>query len=154
MCAIKITDFADMKTDHADSTKYFPHKELSYKLIGLFYDVRNEYGTAQKESIYQNALAESLDQANIQYKREVGISILSTITQKKLGNYRIDFVIEDKVIVETKAVIFLPIKMERQIFSYIVHTPYEIGFLVNFTSPKFYFKRFILSNTKKNLRNL
>ncbi|MGB9883646.1 MAG: GxxExxY protein, partial [Microgenomates group bacterium] len=88
--------------------KYFPYKELSYKLVGIFYKIRNQYGNAQKEKVYQNALAEELEKLKIPYKKEVEIPIKSPETGKKLGNYRIDFVVDEKIVVEIKALNFTP----------------------------------------------
>lgn len=129
--------------------KYFPHKELSYKIIGLLYKVRSAYGNSQKEIIYQNALVEELEEAKISYKREVDIPIISLKTKKRLGNYRADFLIDDKIILEIKAVKFTFNKLEQQVFSYLKSTPYEVGYLVNFGSSQFYFKRYILTNNRK-----
>ena len=129
--------------------KYFPHKELSYKIIGLFYKVRSVYGNSQKEIIYQNALIEELEEAKIPYKREVDIPIISARTKRRLGNYRADFLIDNKIILEIKAIKFTFNKLEQQVFSYLKSTPYEIAYLVNFGSPQFYFKRYILTNDHK-----
>ncbi len=81
----------------------------------------------------------------------MSISILSLETGKKLGNYRIDFIIEDKVIVEVKAIKFTPVKISQQIFSYLKSTSYEIGYLVNFGASQLYFKRYILTNNRKHV---
>ncbi len=129
--------------------KLFPHKALTYKMLGLIFTIRKEYGSAQKELVYQNALAELLDKEGINYKREVDIPIYSQETGKRLGNYRIDFVIENKIIVELKAMKFTPIKITQQVFSYLRNTPYEIGYLVNFGSSKLFYKRYILTNDRK-----
>jgi len=130
--------------------KYFPHKDLTYKIIGIFYKIHNDYGCGQKEIIYQNALAEELEEAKIPYRREVDIPIISSKTKKRLGNYRVDFLIDTKIILEIKAIKFTFNKLEQQIFSYLKSTPYEIGYLVNFGSPKLYLKRYILTNDRKS----
>ncbi|PIV38244.1 hypothetical protein COS31_00450, partial [Candidatus Roizmanbacteria bacterium CG02_land_8_20_14_3_00_36_15] len=129
--------------------KFFPHKDLSYKIIGFLYKVRSAYGNSQKEIIYQNALVEELEEAKIPYKREVDIPIISSKTKKRLGNYRADFLIDNKIIVEIKAIKFTFNKLEQQVFSYLKSTPYEIAYLVNFGSPKLYLKRYILTNDRK-----
>ena len=125
--------------------QYFPHKELSYKIVGTFFTISNAYGNIHKELVYQNAFAEELIDLKIQFKREFEISILSIKTNKKLGFYRADFVVDNKVVVEIKALKFIPTKLEQQIFKYLKSTNYEIGYLVNFGSSNLYFKRYILS---------
>lgn len=127
------------------------HGELCYQIVGCVYDVRNKYGSGQKESVYQNAFSEALSQMNIPFKPEVPISIISVDSGKKLGNYRLDFVIDEKVIVETKAMKFTPVKIEQQLYSYLRSTPYEVGYLVNFGATRLYIKRVILTNDRKKL---
>ena len=130
-------------------SKFFLHKNLSYKIIGTIYQVRNIYGSGQKELVYQNALAEELQQLNLPFKREVSITIKSPKTNKTLGNYRLDFLIDEKIILEIKAIKFTPRKIEQQLYSYLRSTPYELGFLVNFGSTNLYLKRIILTNDRK-----
>lgn len=132
-----------MTTDKADT---FLYKDLSYKVVGAIYNVRNSYGSGQKEIVYQNALSEELDSLGIFYRREVPISIKSVKTNKTLGNYKLDFVIDEKIVIETKAIKFTPVKIEQQLYSYLRSTPYLIGYLVNFGSTNLYFKRVILTN--------
>lgn len=127
------------------------HKELCYRIVGCIYDVRKKYGNGQKESVYQNALSEALSKISIPFKPEVPISIISVDSGKKLGNYRLDFVIDEKVIMETKAMKFTPVKIEQQLYSYLRSTQYEVGYLVNFGSTRLYIKRVILTNDRKHL---
>lgn len=125
------------------------HKDLSYKVIGCVYDVRNTYGSGQKELVYQNALAEALEEKRIPFLREVNTVIRSHKTGKPLGNYRLDFLIDRKIIVEVKAMKFTPLQMERQLYSYLSSTRYEIGYLVNFGSSRLFIRRVILTNNRK-----
>lgn len=105
---------------------------MCYRIVGCIYTVRNLYGAGQKELVYQNALAEALQQAAIPF------------------HYRIDFVADEKVIIEVKAVTFTPAKMEQQLYGYLRSTPYEVGYLVNLASSKLYLKRVILTNDRKH----
>lgn len=129
--------------------RHFLYKDLSYKIIGAIYAVRNTYGSGQKELVYQNAFAEELEKQNIPFKREVSIKILSPTSGKSMGNYKLDFVVDDKIIVEVKAMKFTPAKIEQQLYSYLKSTQYEVGFLVNFGSTRLYLKRVILTNNRK-----
>lgn len=72
---------------------YFPFKELSYKIIGIFFQIKNSYGSVHKELIYQNAFEEELNYLNIPYRREVNISVSSVKTKKRLGflGYLVNF---------------------------------------------------------------
>lgn len=136
---------------NANRTDKLLYKELSYKVIGAVYDVRNTYGSGQKELVYQNALAEELEKRKIPFKREVNIKITSPNSGKTMGTYKLDFVIENKIIVEIKAMKFTPSKIEQQLYSYLRSAKFEIGFLVNFGSSKLYLKRIILTENCKHL---
>ncbi len=119
--------------------------------MGCIYDVRNTYGSGHKEKVYQNALAEKLTLCGVPFEQEVGISIESEDTGKTLGNYRLDFLIDKKIIVELKAVKYVPEKIENQLYSYLRSSPYELGYFVNFGSTNLYLKRIILTNDRKKL---
>lgn len=125
------------------------YPDLSYKLVGCIYKVRNTYGNGQKEKVYQNALAEELDEEDITYQKEAVIQVRSPKSGKVMGTYRVDYIIGDKILVELKAIKFTPTKIEQQIYSYLKSTPYELGFLVNFGATRLYLKRVIFTNDRK-----
>lgn len=110
------------------------YEELSYKLRGCFFNVYNKLGFGHKEEVYQRALMEEFKINNIIFEREKILSI--KYNNKQIGNYRPDFVIEDKIILEIKAVEFIPKVFENQLVRYLQATDYQLGFLINFGSPK------------------
>jgi len=124
------------------------HQDLSYLIRGIIFEIRNNYGPGQKEIIYQNLFKELLKQKNIKYEKEKSISIFSP-DNKKVGVYRPDFVVEDKIIIEIKASRFTAKVDEKQIYYYLRNSKYEVGFLVNFSTPKLYIKRIIYTNDRK-----
>ena len=136
--------------ENRKNTKYFPHAQLTYNILSSVFEVRNIYGSGQKELVYQNALAEALDKRNIKYQREVSIKIISLESSKTLGSYKLDFLIDKKVILEVKSLKFTPSKIEQQLYSYLKSTEYEVGFLVNFGSTNLFYKRVILTNDRKH----
>jgi GxxExxY protein len=121
------------------------HGDLTEKIIGLCYEIQSIYGCGQKESVYQKALEEKLMSAKISFEKEVTININSEESGKKLGVYRLDFIVDKKVVVETKALKFTPIKLEQQLFSYLKNSDYEVGLMINFGSHKLYIRRIILT---------
>lgn len=129
----------------------FLHKEICYQILGAIFAARTLYGAHQKEIVYQNALEEELIERNLRYQREVGILILSPKTGKKMGSHRLDFVVDSKIIIEIKALTYVPEKLENQLYAYLRSTPFEVGYLVNFASSKLYYKRIILTNDRKIL---
>lgn len=77
------------------------YKELTYRVIGLLYEVHNELGPVHKENVYREAVAIELKSQKIHFEKEKVIDV--NYKGEKIGVYRPDFVIEDKVILELKA---------------------------------------------------
>jgi GxxExxY protein len=125
------------------------HKDLSYKIQGVLMKVRNQYGPGLKEIIYCNAIEEFFILENIKFLREKSIKVNSKLSGKILGYYRPDFIIDDKIILEIKAVDLIPKNFIDQIYSYLKASNYELGIFVNFRSPKLHIKRILLTNDKK-----
>lgn len=141
-----ITNLIQMVTNNI---KPFLYKDLSYKIQGAIFDVRNNYGPSHKEGIYCNALAEEFSQIGISFEREKVIQIRSPKTNKVLGIYKPDFVIEKVILMEVKALSTTPKLAEDQLFYYLKNTNYELGYLVNFGSEKLDIRRRILTNDRK-----
>jgi len=119
------------------------YQDLSYQLRGCFFAVYNTLGFGHKEEVYQRALAEELGHRGIAFEREKSLAI--GYHGKKIGEYRPDFVIEEKVVIEVKAVEFLPVAHEQQLVRYLKATNYQLGFLVNFGSKKLLIEKKIWS---------
>ena len=110
--------------------KNFLFKQLSYKLIGCFYDVYNELGPAYKEQIYQGALRIAFKEKGIEYKSKPKLKI--HFRGKEIGIYEPDFIIDDKIVVEIKSLLNLPKVFEKQLYYYLRGTKYNVGYLINF----------------------
>jgi GxxExxY protein len=66
-----------------------------------------------------------------------------------VGSYQPDFIVEDKIIIELKALEQMPRKMIDQLYSYLRNSEYELGFLINFSSGGVDIKRVIYTNDRK-----
>lgn len=108
----------------------FIYKDLSYDVRGCFFDVHSELGAGHKESVYCNALEKEFKKNNLDFESEKQLDVF--YDGEKVGSYRPDFVVEDKVIVEVKAVEKIVERFERQLSDYLKGTGYKLGFLVNF----------------------
>ena len=117
------------------------YTDLTYNVRGCIFKVYNQLGFGHKEDVYQKALQLELVSNNIAFSSETSLSV--KYKQKAVGIYRPDFLIEDKLIVELKAVEFMPQQYETQLLHYLKTTGYSLGLLVNFGSPKLYIKRFV-----------
>jgi GxxExxY protein len=127
----------------------FLYKELGYKLRGCFFEIRNQYGPGQKESIYVNLICEWLGENKIPFEKEKAIKIYSSKTSKLVGLYRPDIIIDTKIPIEIKSTGFISPRDEKQLYFYLRNSEYEVGYLVNFSTPKIYIKRVIYTNDRK-----
>jgi GxxExxY protein len=125
------------------------HKELSYQIVGCFYEIRNGYGPGQKEIVYCNLLAEKLTCKGISFEREKRVKIYSNETGKTVGVYQPDFIAEDVISIELKSSRYASVQDEKQLYYYLRNSKYELGYLVNFSTPKIYIKRIVYSNSRK-----
>ena len=125
------------------------YKELSYEIRGAAIEVKKNYGPGHKEVLYQRAFAEELNLRGVNYEREKPIKIYSPKTKKVIGSYQPDFIVEDKIIIELKALEQMPRKMVDQLYSYLRNSEYELGFLINFGLGGADIKRVIYTNDRK-----
>lgn len=117
------------------------YADLTYKIRGAIFNVYNNLGFGHKEQVYQKALAKEFDGLGIPYKREKSLKV--NYKGEIVGNYKPDFVVDEKVILELKAVEFVPKTFETQLINYLKATNYNVGLLVNFGSPKLVIRRLI-----------
>lgn len=115
------------------------YKDLTYKIIGILFDVHNELGPVHKENIYHKAVAIELENNNIKFDEEKTLPV--KYKGKTVGAYKPDFIIEDKVILEIKAVPSLTKEAFNQIYFYIKGTKYKLVLLANFGTKKLTVKR-------------
>jgi GxxExxY protein len=125
------------------------YEGLSYQIRGAAIEIRKQFGCGHKEVLYQRAFAEELDLRKIKYEREKPIKICSPKTLKVIGSYQPDFIVEEKIIIELKALEQMPKKMIDQLYSYLQNSTYELGFFINFKSDGVSIKRIIYTNDMK-----
>lgn len=126
-------------------------KELSYQIQGAAIEVRKDYSSGHKESIYQNGFAEELTSRKISFEKEKKIAIFSPKTDRKIGIYQPDFVVDGKIVVEMKAIEVLARRLVEQLFDYLKNSQYELGYFINFGGPKLFLRRIIYTNDRKSL---
>lgn len=114
-------------------------EELTYKVIGLGYAIHKELGPAHKELVYQHALSKLLEDEKIPFAKEVQLPVL--FLGKKVGTYIPDFIVDQKVIIEVKAMQFLPEAAGTQLNYYLKTTGYRVGLILNFGARRLQMKR-------------
>ena len=115
------------------------YKSLSYKIVGCFYEIYNQLGPGFKESVYRKALSIEFDIQKIHYEEEK--RLLIKYKDRNVGTYIPDFIIENKIIIELKAVDILPKLYELQLYYYLKGTDFRLGYLVNFGGKKIDIRR-------------
>lgn len=115
------------------------YQELTHNIIGSAMEVHKTLGNGFQEVIYQRALAIEMADRNIEYSREHAMSIL--YKGQDIGTRRVDFFVEDKIMVEIKAIINLEDVHLAQAMNYVEAYDLEIGLLINFGAKSLQFKR-------------
>ncbi len=132
-----------MNTDFQDTIK---HKELTEKIIRIFYRVYNTLGYGFLEKIYENAIMIEFRREDIPAVAQSSIKVL--YKNELVGEYYADILVDDKVIVEIKATRTLVLEHEAQLLNYLKATDIEVGLLLNF-GPKPQIKRKVFDNNRK-----
>ncbi len=116
------------------------YKDLTDRILKAAYMVHNELGCGFLEKVYQEALAIQMTEMNIPFEREKHLKVF--YHGKCLQcDYIADFVVDDKVILELKAVTEMDNVFKAQTINYLKITGYKVGFLMNFGQEEFQFKR-------------
>ena len=108
--------------------------ELSGKVIGLCIEIHRELGPGLLESAYEECLAYELAQAGLRFERQRPLPVRYKEVQLDCG-YRLDFVVENALIVELKAVTELHPIHEAQVLTYLKLDKKSLGLLINFNVP-------------------
>ena len=107
---------------------------LTEEIIGAAIEVHRALGPGLLESAYEECLAHELSLASISFARQVALPVTYKAVQLDCG-YRLDFVVEDTVVVELKAVDGLQAIHEAQLLTYLKLGGWPIGLLINFNVP-------------------
>lgn len=105
--------------------------EISYLIRGAIFDVYNKLGPGLLESVYVNALYYELTKKQLNVKREVPIPVFYEEIKMEVG-FRLDLLIEEKVLIEVKSVENLAEVNHKQVITYLKLTGLKLGILVNF----------------------
>ena len=120
------------------------YKDITEKIIGASVEIHKFLGNGFQEVIYQRALEWEFKQAGLDFDREIEQDIFYKQLVKPIGTRRADFVVENKVLVELKAVIQLEDVHLAQTLNYLKAYRLEVGLLINFGSKSMTFKRLVL----------
>jgi GxxExxY protein len=122
----------------------YKHSELTSKIIGCAMIVHKTLGNGFQEVIYQRALEIEMRLANLNFNREFEMQII--YREEQIGTRRVDFLVENTISVELKAITKLEEVHFAQAINYLEAYNLEIGLLINFGETSLNFKR--LTNKK------
>ena len=115
------------------------HEEITRKIIGCAMAVHSALGNGFQEVIYQRALAIELEDAGLSFTREQEMEIF--YKKRNIGTRRVDFFVEQKIMVELKALAKLEDVHLAQAMNYLEAYNMKIGLLINFGAKSLEFKR-------------
>lgn len=131
-----------MNTDYQD----FKYRELTERIINVFYKVYNKLGYGFLEKIYENAMMLELKKEGITSASQSPIRVL--YEGEIIGEYYADILVDNKVIIEIKASRRLVNENEAHLLNYLKSTDIEVGLLLNFGA-KPEVKRKVFDNSMK-----
>ena len=125
-------------------------ERLTHSVIGAFFDVYNTLGFGFLEHIYVMALERELIARKHRVAREVAVRV--RYKGHDLAEQRLDMIVDEKLVVETKSTHELHKSANRQVYNYLRSTNLEVGLLLHF-GPEARFYRLIHRNKKPNPSN-
>lgn len=116
------------------------HEELTYKIIGAGQEVFRELGPGYLESVYEDALCYELKALKMDYQRQLELDVhyKDAVFERR---FRADLLVENKVLVENKAIKKITRQDEAQLINYLKTTRLKVGLLFNFGGDTFEFVR-------------
>lgn len=107
--------------------------ELSFKIIGIALELHKNIGTGLLESSYENALAYDLRENGLLVQQQVPMPFIYKEVKMDIG-YRLDLLVENKIIIEVKSVEILAPVHYTQLLTYLKLSDLKLGLLINFNS--------------------
>lgn len=137
-----------MNIDRQDiQDEVLKHGRITETIIGCAFEVINELGAGFLESVYEKALLLALRQKGVHVVPQQPVSV--HFRDECVGEFFADLLVENKVIVELKAVKALAPEHQAQVINYLNATGIEVGLLINFGNPKLEYKRLTRSKDFK-----
>lgn len=124
------------------------YPELSYKIVGVCFKVHSELGNKYQEKHYQRAVELELAENKIKFDKELKIDL--KYKGQKIGRYFLDFLVEDKIVLELKVQKDLFLRDIKQVLGYLKSNDLKLGILVNFGKENLTFKRIINNEIREN----
>jgi GxxExxY protein len=127
------------------------YNEITQRIIGCAMNVHSKMKNGYVESVYQKCLAIELKKNHLHFQQEVDVPI--NYDGIVVGRRRVDFIVEENIIVEIKAVTTLENSHLAQAINYLETHHLHIGLLINFGAKSLQFKRLVNGQTNQVIKN-
>jgi GxxExxY protein len=127
-------------------SKDLKYKDLTEKILEIYFRVYNRLGYGFLEKIYENAMMIEFENLRLRAKAQFPITV--SYEDRVIGEFYADILVDDKVILEIKAARSLGPENEAQLLNYLRATDIEVGLLLNF-GPEPEIRRKVFDNAKK-----
>jgi len=117
------------------------HKELSYEIVGALFEVYNFLGSGYQEKYYQKALSSEFKKRGIEIKEQLPIKLY--FREQYLGIYYVDFLIDDKIVLEIKNSSKFYNRDIKQVLGYLNAKNFDLGILACFSKNGLIYKRIL-----------
>jgi GxxExxY protein len=117
------------------------YKELSYKIVGILYEVYNELGYGFKEIYYERAIKKCFVEKGIKFKEQIPFKL--SFKGEVVGTFYLDFLVDDKIILELKKGNYFSKKNIEQVNEYLKIAGKNLAIIANFTPSGVNYKRII-----------
>lgn len=119
------------------------YPELSYKIVGILFEVHSQLGGKYQEKYYQRAVEIALKKEKLLFKKEIAVDL--SFNGEKIGKYFLDFLIGGKIILELKAEPRFNREDFKQVMAYLKAKNLKLGILANFRGERLEYKRILNS---------
>jgi len=117
------------------------YPELSYQIVGILFEIFKQLESGYQEKYYQKAVALELKRCGLKYKEQMQTPL--NYKDEKIGKYFLDFLIENKIVLEIKKDKNFSRKNIEQVMAYLKACNLKLGILANFTKDGLKFKRIV-----------
>jgi GxxExxY protein len=124
------------------NNKNIIYKELSYRIVGLAMEAHSKLGYGFLEKVYENALMVLFEKNEIPAQQQAPVQVY--FEGKVVGDYYADILVDNKIILELKAVEKIVDVHRTQVLNYLTATKLRLAMILNFAKESFGYERFVV----------